>query len=371
VTVVVGQVQLAGLVLAERRDPVAGREQLLRGPDAAVAGQPPEASRAEVAVVVDAAVRVAAGHGAAEVVVVLGDGIDQPAGVAVARRVEAARAFLEAPAVVLAAGARGRLEIDLLGLVLADVADVEVAGRAVEGDLPRVAQAVSPDLTPPAQAGVARRDAVRLLARLDVDPQHLAEQVVQVLGAVLLVAGTAAVAGAYVEVAVTRAEVHDPAVVVPGQVRHRQDDRLGARERVARHDVRVVGAPRVVHVVVALGGEPGRERDAQQALLVAAALDLAAYVEQRPGDRAVLDDSDPASALDHEEAARPVAGVGYVDRLAEPRGHLEQRHARPVDRRARRQDHDEGADEQREQQKGAQRGRAVQAACQARAWRAV
>ena len=70
------------------------------------------------------------------------------------------------PAVVGAgAVARGGGEVDLLVAVLADVADDEVAGVAVEGEAPRVAQAVGEDRGAP----VAR-----------IDAQELAEAVVVV-----------------------------------------------------------------------------------------------------------------------------------------------------------------------------------------------
>src|SRR2546427_11156549 len=50
------------------------------------------------------------------------------------------------PAVVLAALRGGGLEVDFLPDVLTDVGDVEVARLPVEGEGPRVADAVGPDL---------------------------------------------------------------------------------------------------------------------------------------------------------------------------------------------------------------------------------
>ena len=50
-------------------------------------------------------------------------------------------ALVAAPAVVLAPGAGGGLEVDLFDRVLAHVRHVEVAGRAVEGAAPDVPQA--------------------------------------------------------------------------------------------------------------------------------------------------------------------------------------------------------------------------------------
>ena len=58
---------------------------------------------------------------------------------------EAVGALEELPAVVEAALAAGRLEVDLLPEVLADVADPEIAGLAVERELPWVADAERPD----------------------------------------------------------------------------------------------------------------------------------------------------------------------------------------------------------------------------------
>ena len=76
----------------------------------------------------------------------------------------------------------GREPVDLLEGVLADVGDPEVAGGAVEGEPPRVAHAVEPDLGRALVAvgeRVARRDAVggpSSRAALRVDAQDLAEE---------------------------------------------------------------------------------------------------------------------------------------------------------------------------------------------------
>ena len=93
-----------------------------------------------------------------------------------------ARLALEhAPAVVLETRAPARREVELLPRVLADVADVEVARRAVEREPPRVAQPVAHD----------HRRRVRFF---DVEAQQLAERRAQILGTVLRVAAGAAVA---------------------------------------------------------------------------------------------------------------------------------------------------------------------------------
>jgi hypothetical protein len=50
------------------------------------------------------------------------------------------------PAVVVAAFARRRLEVDLLPMVLTDVGDEQIARPLVERELVRITQAVGPDL---------------------------------------------------------------------------------------------------------------------------------------------------------------------------------------------------------------------------------
>ena len=94
-----------------------------------------------------AAVHVAAGDRAPLAVIVLEDRQRHPRLIAAgARRVAVPVALDDVPAVVLAAGAAGRLEVDFFEAVLADVADVEIAGGTVEAEAPRIAQPVRPDL---------------------------------------------------------------------------------------------------------------------------------------------------------------------------------------------------------------------------------
>ena len=133
-----------------------------------------------------------------------------------------------------------------------DVADPQLAGLAVEAPAPGIAQAER-DRFPgrPAcrcrstlQSGLrgeriaarAGRDAVRRAARLriDVDAQHLAEQVAAGSGALpVRIAAAAAVAEADVQEAV-RAEIEVAAVVVVGRLGDRQQHALGSRvERLA------------------------------------------------------------------------------------------------------------------------------------------
>src|SRR5206468_5422970 len=105
---------------------------------------------------------------------VLVDRHDQVAGRIDRLVLEEVRPFVDVPAVVLEAGTRPRCVVDLLPVALADVADPEVAGLAVEGEAPGVAQAVALD-TPPAGA-------------VWVDGEKLAQLVVEVLRPVLGIA---------------------------------------------------------------------------------------------------------------------------------------------------------------------------------------
>src|SRR4029078_3825388 len=74
-------------------------------------------------------------------------------------------------------------EVDLLDLVLADVADDEGAGSAVEREAPRIPQPIRVDLREGAGApaeGIVGRDRVAAV-RLWVDPDQLGEHPAQVL----------------------------------------------------------------------------------------------------------------------------------------------------------------------------------------------
>ena len=84
-------------------------------------------------------------------------------------------AFESVPAIV----ATALDDVDFFPLVLAYIAGPEVAGLAVEGETPGVAQAVGPDFGASATVGegVVRRDGVGLLGRGfgDVDAEDGAE----------------------------------------------------------------------------------------------------------------------------------------------------------------------------------------------------
>src|SRR5204862_6738048 len=101
-------------------------------------------------------------------------------------------------------------EVDLLPLVLTDVGDPQVAGLAIPGEPPRVAEPVGPDLGQPAAPGerIVGRD--RVLAaggRPRVDPQDLAQHRVERLPVAALCVAAALVAGS---TAVAEAEIQHP-----------------------------------------------------------------------------------------------------------------------------------------------------------------
>ncbi len=303
-------------------------------------GSPPRSSRRRGSARPGSAGRiahdVAAGDRLAAGAVVLEDRRDVARGGARRVRAVVERAALEALPAEVGGAALRRGVVDLLGVVLADVADEQVAGRAVEREAKRVAQAVGVDLAARVAAAgerVAGRD--RVAARgARRDPQQLGEQ----RGALLVgrpgaderlpvtvgVVASAAVAGRDVQVAVG-AEVQVAAVVVVAQaVLDLQDERA-----LRRRDVGIGGAvPQVDPDVSARVGRVGveaarrrvvrRERHREQPALAAGRELAARDREEGRGERdAVSDDADRAPALDDEQA-RGVAGrCGEVDRRGE------------------------------------------------------
>src|SRR3989441_4951042 len=118
----------------------------------------------------------------------------QRAVVTAARRAgEASGPLHEAPAVVLATRAGGRLEVPLLTGALADVGDEEIPPQPVEAEPPGVAETVRPDPGPRARRapeGVRCRDRVGSGA-VHVDAEDLAEELTEILGAVAGIAPAA------------------------------------------------------------------------------------------------------------------------------------------------------------------------------------
>jgi len=276
-------------------------------------------------------------------------------------------AFANLPAVVASALVTRRFKVDFLPGVLAHVADPEIAGRAIETEPKRVAQAIGPDFAAAPRLrvegivgrnGVGRRTIIgRCRAqvvgagrrgRIDVDAQHLAQQrlgrtrgVVATLLKVGRIQGLAAIAGIISVAAVAHADPEMPvgsemqiaAVVVVeilrnfqqhlfGSGRHRGGGRVRAGEaRDARDQVywstriAVVG---VLDVQTAIGSVVGMKGNAEKAPF-AGRVDGAGDVEKRGNQNLVVtvDDSDPAVALDDEAAAAAVAGMPDADRKVE------------------------------------------------------
>ena len=99
------------------------------------------------------------------------------------------KTFHDTPAVVFAAGAVGGLEVHFFPGILAYISDVEVAGLAVEGETPGVAQTVGPDFIQKlivADKWVVARDGVwRAGGSRDFDAEEFAKQCLALLPVVL------------------------------------------------------------------------------------------------------------------------------------------------------------------------------------------
>src|SRR6266545_2092996 len=280
-------VQLAGGVDSERGQARHAQPQVaLLGDPPAAHPRGPDPAGAVVAVQVGATqagdapapVDAAADHRAgAALAAVLDHRVDRARG---ALALEVVPALAPVPAVV-AAARPGRLVVDLLPGVLADVADPQVAGGGIEGEAPRVAQPVRPDLRAGAAAAderVVGRHAVGAAAGGPrVDAEDLAEQRAQRLPVALGVAAAAAVPQADVQHPVgTEGEL--AAVVVGEQVMVDLEDRplRGGLGPAAAHGelghVDVAATVGEVDVEVAAVGGEGQ---AQQPLLAALFTSLA------------------------------------------------------------------------------------------------
>ncbi len=227
-------------------------------------------------------------------------------------------ALFDPPPEVDATDAGGR-HVDLLTCRLADIADVEVTGDAVEGHPPRVAQPVGPDLVGPrcSHEGVVRRR----LPRGHVDAEDRTEQRRGVLtvtdrAVVVVVAGAAAVAECDVEIpiatkgdgaaVVVRLGLVDPQqlaagrdvylVRIPGRDCVFGDDRV----RRARLDVVDVEEPRRRILRV--------EGDAEESLLSPAGDERADVEERIRQEPTVLPDPHHAGLVGDEDTR--VAGRG-------------------------------------------------------------
>ena len=117
--------------------------------------------------------------------------------------------LLTAPAEVEASPGIGSLEVYLFPGILAHIGNVHVAGGAVEAEPPRVAQSECPYFVPATACpdeGVVSWNGIGPGARLNVNPQHLAQEGVRVLSVVLGITARAAVSHTYVQVAVIGTE---------------------------------------------------------------------------------------------------------------------------------------------------------------------
>ena len=289
--------------------------------------------------------------------------------------------FTATPAVVAATCSR-RLHGYFLPGALADVADDEIAAQAIEAESPRVAETMQEDFiagVARADMRIARRDRVlrrtdargaahvgghRTSARVDVDAQHLAQQVIlrarrvatgaagrgrllpQAFGKVVRIVLRAAVAHRVVQIAV-RAEMDITAVVVSGKIRHAQDERprgIGhirsergnrvARDSLIRRAAEFwigtgtrVGDVELVIVRQADLAEVGVESQPQQsAFAVGRHCDRE---ERRTQRHPVLDDLDLSVFLHDEDAPAAIVGSAHGDRLGITARHG--RHRKPGD----------------------------------------
>ena len=238
---------------------------------------------------------------------VLGDGLDETAGTK-RLALERGAAFVDVPAEVQLPLPGPRDVIDLFDRALADVADPEIAVRAVERKTPRVADSEGDDHG--LRGGAGR-----------IEPEHLAEKRGGVLGTVLGISARAPVAHADVDEAVSSVCHH--ATVVVGIRLLDEEQLLRARPEGLRavgavaHDTRVAVPIRVVDDELPALRVVGSEREPQQALLAARAHFRAHVKERLRPDRAPLDDADKPSLLHHVQQAGSSGSPGDVNRRLE------------------------------------------------------
>ena len=243
----------------------------------------------------------------------------------VARRRAAAgatEAFHHLPAVVAATGSSRRLEVHLLVGALPHVGDQEVTGGPIEGETPRVADALRPRLRQPDGAGVRRRDPIvggDVEVLVHVDAQDPAEEGVVVLRVAGGIVARAAVPGPDVEVVIGTELELATVVVRVRRVRDRLQDDGGARvgqvgvarlHAIARDDDGAVPGTRVVDVEVRRRREVRVEGDAQQTLLAARDDERADVEERRRQEHAAVVDQHLTVLQSEEEAPGAVVSVG-------------------------------------------------------------
>ena len=231
------------------------------------------------------------------------------------------------PAEVGSAGPVNRQIVDLLVAVLPGVRDRDVVSRAIEGEPPRVAQAIGPDLVAagPAHEWVAHRDPVS--RRGGVDAQDLPAEQIDVLWRAPWITGRAAISGGDVEVPV-RPEGEQPPVVSRRRLADlkNRSPRVGIRDQGVGRASPVLGDDQGVTSAVGDVEEAGPlvvgwERDRGHSRFAADAIRIHAVpeVQEGPPQQAVVrDHPDGAARLHHEERRAGAGRLGQEDGVLHP-----------------------------------------------------
>ena len=236
-------------------------------------------------------------------------------------------------------------QVDFLPLILANVTDIHFPGQPIKTESPGVTQtkmqnfitainrtgegitgrdAVITDQA--AQFGVLRRDTV------NIDPQELSFQAVQVLGMSEKVIGVAAITAGDVEIAIG-AKMKITAVVVTRILfKFQQRESRGlignigvtCRYCVAGHNRTIQAGFRftgVINVKIPVQAAIiGVECQSQEALLVASTVNFAGDVEERRSQQGVgrkIINPDDALLLDDKQAAGTIAGICDGNRVGQ------------------------------------------------------
>ena len=251
-------------------------------------------------------------------------------------RAELVYAFAQVPAVV----ASLLDQVDFLPQVLTHVAAPQRARLAIESDAPRIAQPVGIDLgglVLLADERIVRGNSVGPLAvaPVNVDPQDLSEQRIEILAVLVGIVGQAAVAGGDVQITVGP-ERDRPALVVPkrlldleqslfrvgvGPIRvvfRHAEPRDGNRVGLLRFGGRVVDEELAVVAILRM------KRQAQKSLFVLLVfVDHARRDVEEHGrllDRWIVGEHVNRALLrGHEDPIRSVAGVRQQNRTIDPK----------------------------------------------------
>ena len=285
------------------------------------------------------------------------DGEDADAGIGLLLfNGEGVAAAHEFPPIVLPALAARRLQVHFLPMVLADVGDVEIAGLAVEGERPGIANAVGPDLRTGlgvdlGELLLAHAEERHLLERgeegivlgngvgavrggvLHVDAEHFPQQQIQVLACAEHIALPATITHADIHVAIGT-KGHLAAVVIAiGEVDLHDD--LGAVHvglvGIRRGDFVLHDHGRAVEPKIGIGDveeavlfEFRMELQTEQALFQKGTERLVLDVKKRLLLKlAVLHDAHHAGAFADEEPSGAVLGRSDMDRVDETIDHFD------------------------------------------------